>query len=133
MAFQDMRLIDTLFMDSLGNVYPSSDYPDSPILRTFSIAGMDTVQRQSPVPSPARPGTVPAYQEYITGLAHCNGKVEVTFNARSTNTRKFSGADPQYDYQAQTCSAVACHGRRNAYPWKPGPLQPLCCKAGAGG
>lgn len=117
MAHQEVQLLDTVFQDSSGGTFSSLDYPDSPDIRVFPIARIDTLYQQRPIPSPLRPGSALPYLEYITALAHSNNRMDVAFSARPAHSSR-SGSEAEYHYQEQTCSAVACHGRRNEYRWR---------------
>jgi hypothetical protein len=58
---------------------------------------------------PDRPGAFPDFQEYVTSLAHMNGKVDVAFDPRNSDTAKFNGNSASWNPKQETCSAVACH------------------------
>lgn len=116
--------LDTIYRDSIGNDWSSWDFPLTPgettladTIRTYPLLKVDTVAQDRPIPAPARPGLQPAWQEYVTGLAHMNGKVDVEFHPRVSNPAKFSGLKAEFLPEKETCSAVACHPNQNPF-WR---------------
>jgi hypothetical protein len=116
-AWKETPLPDSIFVDSFGGFWSSLDYPKSAAIRTYRLERIDTVRQHRPIPEKPEPGRIPAYREYATALAHMNGRVEVAFDPRVTDTSKYSGASAAYNPSQETCSAVACHERQNPYRW----------------
>lgn len=107
---------DSIFIDSLDNQWSSWDFPVDPAgptvadtIRTYRLDRIDTVAQERPVPAPARPGARPEWEEYITSIAHMNGKVDVVFADRVSHPTKWGGAKAAWLPEKETCSAVACH------------------------
>lgn len=116
-AYNTVALADSIFRDPQGATWSSLDYPKSQVIRAYPLLRVDTVRQHRPVPAPPRPGEAPGYQEYVTALAHCNGVVDVAFDARVSDTANFSGSRATYNPKEQTCSAIYCHERVNPYRW----------------
>lgn len=107
---------DTFFIDSIGNEWSTFDFPIDPrkpgkadTIRTFTLVRVDSVQQERPIPAPKRPGSIPAFQEYITSIAHMNGKVDVVFHPRNVDTVRFKGVPAEFNPRQETCSAISCH------------------------
>jgi hypothetical protein len=107
--------LDTLYFDDL-NEWSSLDFPIeagkttfADTIRTFAQVRVDTIHHEHPVPAPARPGGKPLWEEYVTSLAHMNGKVDVVFHPRLSDRTKFKGSEAAFNPERETCSAVACH------------------------
>jgi hypothetical protein len=118
MAHRDTLLLDSIFVDSIGNELPSLLYPYYDNLRNFALLRVDSVWQHRPVRSPVRAGDPPAYQEYLTALAHMNGKVDVDLDEKLSDTARFQGQPASYNPEQKSCSAIACHSRDNAYRWE---------------
>lgn len=109
LASRPFSVIDSIFVDSLGN--EMSTY-DSPRLARDSLrfVRVDTVHHDRPVRASDRPGRVNELVEYVTSLAHMNGKVDVVFHPRVSDTvGKWPGRKAEFNPVRETCSAVACH------------------------
>jgi hypothetical protein len=104
-----VAVLDSIFLDSLGNEWSSLDFPNDADIRAFALGRVDTVVQDHAVEAPLRPGGKPLFQEYITSLAHMNGKVDVAFHPRVTDTSKFPGLPAVYLPEKETCSAMSCH------------------------
>jgi hypothetical protein len=109
LAGRTVRLADSIYVDSLDNQWSSLDFPDDPGIRKFRLDRVDTVVQDHPLKAAARPGVQPLFQEYITSLAHMNGKVDVAFHPRVTDTTLFPGLRAEFMPEKETCSAMACH------------------------
>jgi hypothetical protein len=108
---------DSIFVDSTGSQYHGLDFPDDVELRTFPLVRVETLVVRRALPAPIRSGSLPAMREWMTGLAHMNGTVDVVFNSTSHDTAKFHGQRATYNPEAQTCSAVDCHPNHGTYRW----------------
>ena len=108
--------LDSVFEDSTGGKWHAISHPgdtarnsDGIIIRNLPLSRVDSLPQNHPVAMPARPGPVPDFQEYVTSVAHMNGKVDVAFNPRNSNPGEFNGDSASYNPKMETCSAVACH------------------------
>lgn len=124
--FTDSIAYDSVFFDtSTGWEWRTLDHPDpadttsgGTVIRAMTLLSTDTLpRRHRPVPVPARPGAKPPYQEYMTGLAHLNGVVDVVFDSGDSQPDRFAGRTAHFDPVDESCSAVACHHRPNPYSW----------------
>jgi hypothetical protein len=112
-------IYDSLFMDKDSILWHALEFPVIPdsatmgdtLRRDFRLAEVDTLVRNVPVTVPARPGAAPrgGLAEWMTGLAHMNGKVDVAFDPRVSDTAKFGGKKALYSPTQESCSAIACH------------------------
>lgn len=111
-------LFDSLYETPEGEKYGTVDNPNpgdttkgkpSFVIRSLPLFRVDTLRQNHPVPAPKRPGAKPAFQEYLTSLAHMNQKVDVVFDPRMSDTARFQGLSASYNPKQETCSAVACH------------------------
>lgn len=118
MAARTYRLPDSIFVDSLGNEWSSMDFPNDPDIRRFTLRRVDTVVHDRPLDAAARPGRQPLFQEYITSLAHMNGKVDVVFHPKVTDTSLFPGLRADFLPEKETCSAMACHPTVDTPFWR---------------
>lgn len=116
-AGRDTTYQDTVYADPEGNEFHSLDFPGIPGIRAYRLDRIEPLVRNRPVPMPSRPGLVPEMTEWMTALAHMNGKVDVDFDASSNDTSRFRGEKASFDPQAMTCSAMACHPGPGAYRW----------------
>jgi predicted CxxxxCH...CXXCH cytochrome family protein len=123
MRGREQVFLDTIFINAFDLEKSSYDLPTSASIRQLPILRIDTLRQNRPLPLPHADSSL-ALAEWMTGLAHLNGRVDVAMDARN-------GAAARFDIKAQTCSAVACH--RNA----DGDVYPLVpdggAKRGAGG
>jgi hypothetical protein len=112
-------LQDSIFADKDGVEWSALDYPVIPgspsqadtLRRDYTLARIDTLNRNLPLAVPARPGAAPerGLTEWMTGLAHMNGVVDVAFEPRVDDTAQFAGAHASYNPTQESCSAIACH------------------------
>lgn len=117
-------VLDSIYRDSDGNEWSTADFPIDPkgptiadTLRTFPFLRVDTLAQERPIPVAPRPGAKPLWEEYVTSLAHMNGKVDVEFHPRVTDAARFEGRKAEFMPAKETCSAVACHPNDNPY-WR---------------
>lgn len=107
---------DSIFRDSNGTLWSLRDYPDDePRIRAMPLFRVDTYVQHHPIPSPRVLPAAYGYQEWLTGMAHLNGKVDVEFDSAVSDTARFHGDKAEYDPKLQTCSAVSCHPRPGSY------------------
>jgi hypothetical protein len=106
---------DSIFRDSNGTLWSTQDDPAVPGLRAMSLLRVDTYVQHHPIPSPRAVPVAYGYQEWLTGMAHLNGRVDVEFDSAVSDTARFRGAKAEYDPKQQTCSAVSCHPRSGSY------------------
>jgi hypothetical protein len=113
-------LFDSLYETPEGEKYGTVENPNPGdtttvkggpnfVIRSLPLVGIDTLRQNHPVAAPARSGAKPAFQEYLTALAHLNQKVDVVFDPRMSDTVRFPGERASYNPKQETCSAVACH------------------------
>lgn len=114
---QAVILFDTIYEDTatlekwrtLRHPGDTARTPDGLLIRALLFKGVDTLPQNHPVAMPNRPGTFPEFQEYVTSLAHMNGKVDVVFDPRNSQPAQFGGDSASYNPKMETCSALACH------------------------
>jgi hypothetical protein len=119
MASREFPILDSICADNLkpsgwSSLDEGEDF--AKCLAKFPLARVDTIRQHRPVPLPERPGEVPLLQEWMTGVAHMNGTVDVEFDPRVSDTLE-SPAGAAWDPEAMTCSAVACHEHHGHYRW----------------
>ncbi len=119
-----IQVLDSVFrraLDSTGtrfDFWSSQDFPDNPELRLLPLERVDTLWQDLPFPAPERPGDSTAFREYLTGLAHMNGRVDVEFAPNLSYPEDFEGQQAAYFPESQTCSAVACHPTNKTPYWR---------------
>jgi hypothetical protein len=120
--YTEATLYDTVYEDTTGEQWRTLDKPGpldttrgGTVIRTLALLMVDTLHRHIGVPSPARPGPAPAFQEYLTALAHMNQAVDVRFDSKNSNPARFNGDSASYNPSRETCSAVACHPGNKPY------------------
>ncbi|MBW8888967.1 MAG: hypothetical protein JF616_14530 [Fibrobacteres bacterium] len=117
-------VIDTVFQDTDGSKYFSSQHPHSgditpagtPI-RSLSLLRVDSLHQNHPIAQTERPGAHPLFEEYVTTLAHLNGTVDVAFDPRNSDPAQYGGDSASFNPESETCSAVACHPGGKDYRW----------------
>ncbi len=97
----EMVFLDTIFINAFDLEKSSYDLPTAASIRLLPILRIDTLRQSRPIPL-SRSDTSLTLAEWMTGLAHLNGRVDVEMHVRD-------GVSARYDIRAQTCSAVACH------------------------
>ncbi len=116
----EVALADTFFRnpDPLGDIpYVSSmNAPVSSPADTFEtrVRGwpIDSIvlrHQTHPRLQTGRPVPDSGLAEYMTGLAHLNGTVDVIFDGKYSDPTRFSGTSASYNAKEETCSAVNCH------------------------
>ena len=118
LAFKTVILPDSIFKDSVGNEWSALDLPKDTGIRTFPLVRVDTVTQDHAIPLPPRPGKVPDFQEYVTSLAHMNGKVDVVFHKRVSRPDEFEGLKAEFNPKTETCSAMSCHPGGISPEWR---------------
>lgn len=120
--FRDVVLFDTVYEEPSGERWRTQSHPNPGdttssglVIRSLLLVRVESLPQQHPLPMPARPGSVPAFQEYITTLAHMNGRVDVHFAGRNSRPFLFEGQSASFNPTQETCSAVACHPNPGAY------------------
>ena len=106
---------DSIYRDSNGTLWSASENPDDVRIRAMALLRVDRYVQHHPIPSSRAVPIAYGYQEWLTGMAHLNGKVDVEFDSAVTDTARFHGAKAEYDPEMQTCSAVSCHPRSGSY------------------
>ena len=117
-------IIDTLFQDTDGSKYFTSQHPKSgdttsggAVIRGLALIRVDSLHQNHPIAQPERPGAHPLFQEYVTTLAHLNGTVDVAFDPRNSDPTQYGGDSAAFNPESETCSAVACHPGGKDYRW----------------
>ncbi|MBW8886152.1 MAG: hypothetical protein JF616_00225 [Fibrobacteres bacterium] len=106
-------LLDSLYMDSAGFVWSSVDFKG--VRPPGKLVRVDTIVQHHPIPSQRLPPAQGELQEWVTGLAHMNGQVDVVFDSTVSNPQRFGGARAEFNPKLETCSAVNCHVHEGAY------------------
>ena len=119
MASQTHLLLDSICVDALkpsgwSSFDEQTDFRKC--LQSNPLGRVDTLRQHRPVPMPPRPGEVPILEEWMTGMAHMNGRVDVKFDIRVSDTLLYPGG-AEWNADALTCSAVACHEHAGHYRW----------------
>jgi hypothetical protein len=116
LQYRRVTLMDSIYQDSAGVVRSLLDHPLWEGLREGVLIRVDTLVQNQPIPSPrVVPGEY-EIQEWMTGLAHMNGRMEVEFDSSVTDAGRFMGARAEFNPQRETCSAISCHER--PYPYR---------------
>jgi len=123
----EVVLADTFFRnpDPLGDI-PYVSSMDAPLtippdtfnlrVRTWPIDSIILRHQTRPVPQHGRPAPADTgLVEFMTGLAHMNGTVDVIFDPKHSNPARFGGASASYNAKEETCSAVDCHPGDDPY------------------
>lgn len=122
---RDVALPDTFFR----NPDPDGDIPyvsslNAPItspadtfnasVRKWPIDSIVIRRQTHPIP---RTGPPPSgdIAEFMTGLAHLNGTVDVAFDPKHSDPARFGGMAATFNPKEETCSAVACHPGNDPY------------------
>lgn len=108
-------LADSIFQESNGSLSSSLDQPAPIWIRTGTFLRVDTVIQNHPIPSGRASPADGGLQEWMTGMAHLNGRVDVDFDSAVSDTARFNGSRARYDPRMETCSAVSCHPRSGDY------------------
>lgn len=105
--FRDVA--DSISASSLNN--PVSSPSDTFAIRLRSLPRDSIVMRiqDHPFLQPGRPVPDSGLAEFMTGLAHLNGTVDVKFDAKHSDPARFGGDSAVFNPKEETCSAVACH------------------------
>jgi hypothetical protein len=108
-------LLDSVYRDSDGTLRSSVDFQGAfPTLPGILIR-IDTLEQHHPIPLNDKALKEHELREWVTGLAHMNGKVEVIFDAAASDTGRFHGARAEFNPKLETCSAVSCHSKDGPY------------------
>jgi hypothetical protein len=113
--FQRVVLLDSFFLDSSGFVLSSLDYPHEESIRKGPLLRVDTLIQNHPIPSPGAAPGEREVQEWMTGLAHMNGLVDVVFDSSVTDQDRFLGERAEFNPERETCSAISCHEKPHPY------------------
>ena len=118
MASRAESFIDSILVDSTGLQWHTLGMPDTSWIRELDLVFFkaDTFTHDKPVPGPVRPhGGKQEVREWLTGLAHMNGKVDVSFPRQIMDPVRFKGSPPEFSPTEETCSAMACHRHDGPY------------------
>jgi hypothetical protein len=124
---REVAVLDTFFRnpDPLADLeqvsslnYPVGNPPNpfSASVRSWPVDSVVARPQTHPVAQFGRP---PAAEdeiaEYMTGLAHLNGTVDVIFDPKHSDPERFAGQTASFNPKEETCSAVACHPGNGPY------------------
>lgn len=123
LQMQTVAIPDTFFHDVPDSISLSSiNYPVlSPTdtadirMRTWPIDSIIVRIQNHPLLQPGRPVPDSGLAEFMTGLAHMNGTVDVKFDAKYSDPARFGGDSATFDPKQETCSAVSCHPGNDPY------------------
>jgi hypothetical protein len=113
LQYATVTVLDSLYRDSAGFVWSSVDFKGAH--PPGNLVRVDTLVQHRPIPSNRLPPAEGGLQEWVTGLAHMNGTVDVDFDATVDNLKRFGGARAGFNPKLETCSAVECHVHDAAY------------------
>lgn len=103
---------------TLAHPGPDDTTSDGKRGRSLVLVEVDTLIQNHPIDAVERQGSITGFQEYVTGLAHLNHVVDVSFDPRDSRPDHFGGDSASYNPEKETCSAVACHpGPDKVYSW----------------
>lgn len=125
LRWREVAVLDTLFISpdtNDPNPYSSVDWPVRSAADSFAIAmrqwkinTVNTLHWNRPIPQVGRPARADGLVEYMTGLAHLNGDVDIVFDPKYSDPDRFAGQSAAYNPTQETCSAVACHPTDGPY------------------
>ncbi len=105
-----VMVLDTLFEDpATGTSYYSSEPHASISNGAWKMISIDTLIQNHPITAHREKGPTPKILEWVTGIAHMNGTIDVVFDDRNSDTVRFHGERAHFNPARETCSAVACH------------------------
>lgn len=102
-------LFDSIYLDSVGALWSSVDWKGSGQQPPGTLVRVDTLRQHHPVPQNDKPLPEGELREWVTGLAHLNGKVDVDFDSSASDPVRYHGARAEFNPKLETCSAVSCH------------------------
>jgi hypothetical protein len=108
-------LYDSIYVDSQGVERSSLDFPYAHGPDWGTLARVDTLVQHHPIPSGRDIAADGELQEWATGPAHLNGKVDVDFDSAVNDLARFNGARAEFNPKLETCSAIRCHGNDGPY------------------
>ncbi len=122
--FRSVVLFDSIYEDTTGEKWRTLAHPHpgdkttgGTVIRSMTFFGVDTLPQHQPIRMPARSGSKPKFQEFVTALAHMNEQVDVVFDSRNSDPARFSGDSASYNPSQESCSAIACHPGDKSYSW----------------
>lgn len=102
-------VFDSLYQDSQGTILSTVDSRGAFRQMPGILIRVDTLEHHRPVPLNDNVPQAGALREWVTGLAHMNGKVDVVFDPSVSDTARYQGARAEFNPKLETCSAVSCH------------------------
>jgi hypothetical protein len=79
------------------------------------LVRVDTLEQHHLIPLNDKALDEHELREWVTGLAHMNGTVDVVFDATISDTARFLGARAEFNPKMETCSAISCHSKDGLY------------------
>lgn len=108
-------LFDSLYQDSDGTIRSSVDFKGAFPVMPGALIRVDTLVQHHPIPLNDKALGEHELREWMTGLAHLNGIIDVVFDATASDTGRFHGARAEFNPKLETCSAVSCHTKDGPY------------------
>ena len=114
-------VFDSIFatFDSLGQPIERSGLanPDFQFIRDWNLIRVDTLRQIRPIEQPGSTKTAGFLKQWMTGISHLNGIVDIQFDSLVSDTSRFLGQPAAYHPDRQSCSAVQCHRGGADYRW----------------
>jgi hypothetical protein len=107
---------DIPYVSSINSpVTPTSD-PFYTLARGWPVDSVVARHQTHAIAQSGQPPMAPGeIAEFMTGLAHLNGTVDVAFDPKYSEPAKFGGMSATFNPKEETCSAVACHPGPDPY------------------
>jgi hypothetical protein len=99
-------------------------YPDFEFIRDWILLRVDTLHQIRPVEQPGYTQSTGYLKQWMTGVAHLNGVIDVDIDSINSDTSRFEGHWAVFNPSEQSCSAVQCHRTGVDYRW-PNPSKGL--------
>ncbi len=109
LQFTSVILLDSIYQDSDGTLRSSVDALGSGQRPPGTLIRVDTLLQHHPIPLNDNALNEGELREWVTGLAHLNGEVDVVFDSTVSDTIRFHGARAEFNSKMETCSAISCH------------------------
>lgn len=85
------------------------------LIRSWQVDAIREIRQFHPIPQGGRPLPDSGLVDFMTGLAHLNGSVDVVFDTTYNDPDRFGGQAALYRPTQETCSAVSCHPTDGPY------------------
>ncbi|MDB5051889.1 MAG: hypothetical protein JWO30_4960 [Fibrobacteres bacterium] len=127
---RDQTIFDSIYAIGGGKSVSAYDSASSAGFRSavgsgqYNLIRVDTLVHHRPVPLPGPADRVTFLQEWMTGVDHLNGIMDVKFDPANSDPARYNSKTAVFDPVMETCSAVACHVHSTPYRW-PAPSKGL--------